>query len=85
MLCLDRRLCLLERSHVLEGAMEKGDGRDSYEEGAEIMIHEARVELAEDRREAYDNIHNLEDKDNNTVVLDRNNMHMMVDPRMIFF
>jgi hypothetical protein len=44
MICLDMRLCLLERAHVLEGERGQGDGGDSDEEGEDILIHgEARV------------------------------------------
>jgi hypothetical protein len=83
MLCLDRRLGLLEKAHVLERERELGDGGDSDEEGEEILIHyEARVESAEERREATDDNNSLEDKDDNAAILARNNMNMSVDPRM---
>jgi hypothetical protein len=85
MLCLDRHLGLLEKAHVLEGEKEKeqGDGGDSDEEGEEILIHdEARIESAEERTEAANDNQNLEDKDDNAIILARNNMNMAVDPRM---
>jgi hypothetical protein len=48
-----------------------------------VLIHDdARVESAEDRRESADDNDNLEDKDDNAIVIARNNMHMAVDPRM---
>jgi hypothetical protein len=83
MLCLDRRLGLLEKAHVLEGEREQVDGGDSDEEGEEILIHgEASIESAEERNEAADDNKKLEDKDDNGIILARNNMSMSVDPRM---
>jgi hypothetical protein len=53
------------------------------EEGEEILIHdEARIEYAEERNEATQDNENLEEKDNNAIILARNNMRMTVDPRM---
>jgi hypothetical protein len=84
MLCLDGRLGLLEKAHVLEGEREQGDGGDSDEEGEEILIHdEARIESAEERHDAADDNDNLEDKDDNAIILAKKNMSMAVDPRMI--
>jgi hypothetical protein len=83
MLCLDRHLGLLEKAHVLEGERELGDGGDYDKEGEEVLIHdEAKVESTEERHEATDANHNLEDKDDNAVILARNNTNMAVDPRM---
>jgi hypothetical protein len=49
MLCLERRLGLLEKVYVLEGEREEGDGGDSDEEVEEVLIHdEARVDSAEE-------------------------------------
>jgi hypothetical protein len=83
MICLDRRLGLLEKSHVLEGEIEQGDAGDSDEEGEEISIHdEASIKSAEERNEASQDNENLEYKDDNATTLPRNNMIMAVYPRM---
>jgi hypothetical protein len=68
---------------MLEGERELGYGGDSDKEGEEVLIHDqARLESAEECREATNDNDNLEDKDDNTVILARNNMNMAVDPRM---
>jgi hypothetical protein len=83
MLCLDRRLGLLEHAHSLEGEREEDDGGDSDEEGEKVLIHdEARVQSTEERCEAADDSESLEDKDDNAIVFARNNVHMTVDPGM---
>jgi hypothetical protein len=75
MLCLYRHVGLLESFHVLEGEREQGDGGDSDEEGEETLIHEEeRVGSAEDLHEAEYNKQHLEDKDENAIVIARNNM-----------
>jgi hypothetical protein len=85
MLCLERRLRLLEKTLVLEGEREEGYGGNSDEEGEEVLIHdEARVKSTEERRDADGGNQNFEDKDEKAVFLARNNMHMAVDPRMRF-
>jgi hypothetical protein len=48
-----------------------------------MLIHdEARVDSTEERREAADDNDNLENKDDNAIILARNNTHMPVDPWM---
>jgi hypothetical protein len=47
-----------------------------------MINDEGRVESAEDRRGVEEDNHSLEDKDENVIILAKNNMHMVVDPRM---
>jgi hypothetical protein len=68
---------------ICQPKIEQGDGGNSDKEGEEIIIHdEARIKSAEEHNEAADDNEKLEDKDDNAIILARNNIIMEVDRRM---